>query len=134
MGYELGRTSQIVSEDWRLKKVAIALRQEATPAEEAVWAQLRGKRLQGLKFRRQHVLHGYIVDFYCHEKRLCIELDGAPHLEPEQMTKDAARDSRLEFKGYTVLRIMNELVLKDIARFRETILEAATKPHRVPPL
>ena len=134
MGYGLGRTSQIVSEDWRLKKVAIGLRQEATPAEELVWGMLRAKRLNGLKFRRQHVLHGSIVDFYCHEKRLVIELDGAPHLEAGQKAKDPQRDSALSFKGFTVLRFMNEDVFHDPYKFKVAILNVPTPPPPVPPL
>ena len=119
------RTSQIASESGRNKAFAACLRREETPAEKKIWAVLRGRNLQGLRFRRQHVLLGFIVDFYCHEKRLIIELDGAPHLDEAQREKDRRRDSRLEFKGYKVLRIMNEEALRDIEAFREKILEAA---------
>jgi very-short-patch-repair endonuclease len=126
--------SQIRSESGYVKQIAAGLRRQATPAEELVWKQLRGKRLRGLRFRRQHVLHGYIVDFYCHEMRLCIELDGAPHLEPVQKTKDAERDFDLKFKGYRVLRMMNEDVIHNIPEFLREILRTATPESPSPPL
>jgi very-short-patch-repair endonuclease len=114
--------------------MAVGLRQEATPAEDFVWGLLRANRLKGLKFRRQHVLHGYIVDFYCHEKRLVIELDGAPHLETEKKAKDSQRDSTLEFKGYKVLRFMNEDVFHDPHAFKAAILKIPFHTPPSPPL
>lgn len=121
-GYE--RTSQIKSEPGILKQMAVALRREATPAERRVWEMLRGRRLLGLKFRRQHVLHGYIVDFYCHERGLCLELDGAPHLKEEQRLKDAARDANLVSRGYRVVRLMNEAMFRDPAHLQALLLQA----------
>ena len=126
--------SQIRSESGFLKQRAVQLRREATLAETLVWDQLKARRLGGLRFRRQHVLHGYIIDFYCHEGRLCIELDGAPHLDPGQKSKDEHRDADLVIRGYTVLRVMNEEALHDLNAFRERVREAAFNPQRVPPL
>jgi very-short-patch-repair endonuclease len=80
--------------------------------------------LQGLRFKRQHVLHGYILDFYCHEKRLCIELDGAPHLEPDQKAKDQLRDETLRSKGCKILRLMNDEARLDLENFRQQVLDA----------
>jgi very-short-patch-repair endonuclease len=134
MDDKTGRASQIAAEEGRYKRAAAAMRHDATWAESMVWGVLRGKRLQGLRFRRQHVLYGYILDFYCHELRLCIELDGAPHLEPEQKAKDELRDSDLRMKGYTVIRMMNDAVLADLEGFRLRILEETAASLTVPPL
>ncbi len=129
------RGAQIGREQKVLKRRAVELRQEATLAEQVVWELVRGKRLNGLKFRRQHVLHGHIIDFYCHELRLCIELAGAPHQEPGQKSKDAEPDRHLEMRGYTILRLENEAALRDLEAFRRSILAAVDSPaSTVPPL
>jgi very-short-patch-repair endonuclease len=90
------------------------MRRGQTLAERALWDALRGRRLGGLKFRRQYALGGYILDFCCTEQRLVIELDGAGHDEPEQAAYDAQRSQDLTDYGYTVLRFRNEVVLGDI--------------------
>jgi very-short-patch-repair endonuclease len=126
--------AQIRSEAGRLKRAARRLRQEATPAEIMVWGLLRGRRLHGLRFRRQHVLHGYIVDFYCHERRLCIELDGAHHLDADKRLSDQERDADLKSRGYITLRIMNNAALKDLSQFRDLILAHIRPSPANPPL
>jgi very-short-patch-repair endonuclease len=80
----------------------------------------------GLKFRRQHVLQGFIVDFYCAELQLVVELDGSPHQEGSQAEYDAARSAWLENAGYRVIRIRNKDVNE--ARLEELIGDV------VPPL
>ena len=96
------------------------LRRDSTPAERYAWTLLRNRRMLGLKFRRQHVLEGFIVDFYCPAQRLVLELDGAPHDLPAQAAYDRARRAWLEQLGYRVVRIRNaELspaTLEDIVR------------------
>ena len=124
MNKDLQRTSKIGSESPALLGMARSLRREATPTEARVWELLRGKRLNGLKFRRQQVLEGYIVDFFCFEKRLCIELDGAPHEKDDKKAKDQERDGVLRMKGYRVLRMMNDEVNADIQGSRMAILGA----------
>ena len=119
---------QIGRELGYLKQLAGELRREATPAEAVVWGLLRGRKLNGFRFRRQHVLHGYILDFYCHEMRLCIELDGAPHLDPGQAAKDEQRDADLRVRGYKVLRAWNVDVLSDLPAFRDRVLALASVP------
>ena len=84
------------------------LRQQQTPAEEILWLCLRGRRLCGAKFRRQHNIGRFIVDFYCHEARLAIEVDGGVH--DTQKERDAERDAWLAASGLTVLRFENEAV------------------------
>ncbi|MEH6408568.1 MAG: endonuclease domain-containing protein, partial [Leeuwenhoekiella sp.] len=73
-------------------KLARLLRQEQTEAEKELWELLRNRKFENLKFRRQHPLKDYIVDFFCKELNLIIELDGGYHNEPQQKEKDESRD------------------------------------------
>jgi very-short-patch-repair endonuclease len=102
------------------RKLALAreLRRNPTPTERHAWSLLRNQGILGLKFRRQHVLHGFIVDFYCSELRLVLELDGDHHREPSLASYDAARSAWLEGAGYRVIRIQNRELT------RERIVEA----------
>jgi very-short-patch-repair endonuclease len=88
------------------------MRREDTRAEQKAWNQLKDRRTLGLKFRRQVAIDRYIVDFYCHEIRVIIEIDGGVHHRPGQAEWDTERMARLEELGYRVLRIANEDVLK----------------------
>ena len=97
------------------------MRHQDSLAEKLAWVLLRDRRMFGLKFRRQVPIDHYIIDFYCHELRLIIELDGTVHNEPEQIRKDAKRNLRLEQLGYKILRIANGIVMKDPEAFAERI-------------
>ena len=93
------------------------LRRDATPAERHAWPLLRNRRLPGLKFGRQHVLRGFIVDFSCAELRLVLELDGGGHRDAAQSAHDAARTEWLRAHGYRVVRIRNnELTLDHLGK------------------
>lgn len=83
------------------------LRREATPAEAQLWPLLRGRALDGCKFRRQVLLCGWVVDFACLSHKLVVELDGAVHDDPEQAASDMQRDAWLHENGWTVLRFRN---------------------------
>ena len=98
------------------KKLALArqLRREPTPAERHAWSVLRNRRLLGLKFRRQHVLHGFIVDFYCPALKLVLELDGNPHDGATQASYDDARTAWLKSAGYRLIRIRNRDLTREI--------------------
>lgn len=96
---------------------ARALRRNATEAEVALWQRLRGRRLIGLKFRRQAPIERFIVDFYCPEKRLIVEVDGGQHTAES----DRARTERLEALGYKVIRFWNNDVLGNTLAVLETI-------------
>lgn len=87
------------------------MRRTATDAEHLMWQILRAKRFMNLKFRRQHVIEPYIVDFYCHEIGLVIELDGSQHGTDDAMEYDAERTKFLEALGLTVVRYWNSDVL-----------------------
>ena len=81
-------------------------RQKMTPEENLIWEQLRGNKLNGLHFRRQQVIDGYIVDFYCHSARLVLEIDGPIH--DSQKKEDKEREQALTDNGLKILRIKNE--------------------------
>ena len=93
-----------------LKEKAESMRKNPTEAESALWEMLRGKNLDA-KFRRQHIIGDYIVDFVCLDKQLVVELDGGYHNDPEQKELDRQRTNFLQSKGFSVLRFTNEEVL-----------------------
>jgi very-short-patch-repair endonuclease len=82
-------------------------RHPLTPAEAKIWSKVRNRGL-GFKIRRQHPIWRFIVDFYCAEAKLVIEIDGDSHAEPDQKEYDDARTKWLEERGYKVMRITNE--------------------------
>jgi uroporphyrinogen-III synthase len=104
-------------------QIARHLRQQQTAAEERLWGLLRKRQFENLKFRRQQPLKDYIVDFYCYELKLVIELDGGYHDAPEQKYKDEQRDIHLKVLGYKVLRFKNEMVFDNISFLYQSIKE-----------
>ena len=97
------------------------LRNSSTPAEAVLWKCLQHRRLLGQKFRRQISIDKYIVDFYCPEKKLVIELDGDGHFTPNGFDYDDARTTFLEKQGLTVIRFENEEVKDNLDGVLETI-------------
>jgi len=95
------------------------LRNNATPAEAALWQLLKNSQLDGYKFRRQASIENYIVDFFCPAAKLVIELDGQVHHNPAIAENDMHRDERLKDLGYTVLRFEN----KDVFNLTEWVLD-----------
>ncbi len=95
-------------------KKARKLRQRLTPAEKILWDRLRNRKFKGLKFRRQHPIDRYIVDFICIEKKLVIEVDGEIHKRAEQKKYDCERTADLEGHGLKVIRFTNEEILSDV--------------------
>ncbi len=93
-----------------LKENAKEMRKNPTEAESAFWSLVSGNNL-GVKFRRQHVIGNYIVDFVCLEKKLIVELDGGYHDDPEQQIADNIRSKELKEYGFTILRLRNEEVI-----------------------
>ena len=89
------------------------LRRSETPAEKLLWQCLRNRQLKGRKFRRQHAFDKYVLDFYCHECRLAVELDGSIHDEIMNKQYDEMRTSELKRSGINVLRFRNEEVIKN---------------------
>ena len=103
-----------------LKDNAATNRKNMTPAEMALWQQIRGKQL-GVKFLRQYIIGDYIVDFFCPSKQLVIEVDGKYHYAEDNKEFDNIRDNYLTQQGYKVLRFVNEQVLCDTERTIEII-------------
>lgn len=95
-----------------LKTKRKELRKNLTPAEARLWLNLKSSQL-GQKFRRQHSIGYYIVDFYCPAKKLAIELDGSPHDTEQGYTKDQNRTKALENLGIKIIRFQNQDVMKN---------------------
>jgi very-short-patch-repair endonuclease len=94
------------------RQLARRLRRQATASEKLAWELLRGRRLLGLKFRRQQVIRGYVVDFYCAELRVALEIDGACHGDPGQAEYDLNRTVELWEMGVITLRMWAEDVIR----------------------
>ena len=106
------------------------LRQNPTPAETALWKTLRNKQLGGFKFRRQHIIGIFIVDFVCLKSKLIIEVDGRIH--DFQKEYDEARTNYLNTEGFRVIRFPNEEVLYGIDAVKNEIIKAL-EPPLIPP-
>ena len=101
--------------------MAKELRQNMTPTERILWQLLRTNKLAGWHFRRQQIIDGFIVDFYCHAASLIVEVDGGIH--ETQKEQDAERDAHLVSRGFHVLRVTNYEVNHDIEGVLKKILE-----------
>ena len=112
------------------------LRRDMAAAEIIRWRDLRGGRLDGLKFRRQVPIARFVVDFLCVEHRLIVELDGPGHDSIEQKSHDSARDAELRRRGYHILRFANELVIPDgdfvLGEIRRTVLAIVSSQSQGP--
>ncbi len=117
--------SQRLTGEGFAKLQAKHLRLNMTDAETKLWQQLRAKRFENYKFRRQVPIGRYIVDFVCYAKRLIVEVDGSQH---EGSEHDVARDKWLEGEGFRVLRLWNNGVLQNMDGALLTILDALTQP------
>ena len=104
----------------RLRALARAMRGRQSDAETAVWRLVRNRNL-GFKFRRQHPLGRFVLDFYCPELRLAIEVDGRQHFEEEGQAQDAARTEVLRQQGIRVVRFTNHEVLQEFEAVAEAI-------------
>ena len=106
------------------------LRQDQTDMEHKLWFYLRGRRFQGIKFRRQYPIGRYIVNFICVEKKLIIELDGGQHALASE--KDRVRDKWLELYGYKVIRFWNHEIRDNMQGVLERLYAVAGNPHPSP--
>lgn len=96
------------------------LRQNTTEAEQILWNYLCKSQL-GVRFKQQHPIANFIADFYCHQYKLVVELDGSIHNLQEQKESDAIRDEEMKALGITVLRFTNKQVMSDIENVLRTI-------------
>src|SRR5271157_868586 len=101
--------------------MAYSLRKRMTEAEKVLWNKLKNRKLDGLKFRRQHPIHYYVADFYCHEKKLIIEVDGDIHKNQPIREHDENRSAEFERLGIKVIRFINEMVLNSLEDVIESI-------------
>jgi cyclase len=115
--------------DYLMFRNAAALRNTATGAENLLWNFLRGKQL-GVKFRRQHPIGIYIADFYCHEHRLIIEVDGSIHNLPDVASNDIIRQQNLEKDGFKVIRFSSRDVFNHLEQVLENIKLNFGSPFR----
>ena len=104
------------------------LRRDSTNAELLLWKVIRNRQLRGFKFRRQHTICHFIVDFYCHEGKLIIELDGDIHEVSEVKEYDAKREAILKELELKILRFTNEDVFSNLDKVIKTIEECLRPP------
>ncbi len=115
------------------KNLALNLRKSMTDAERVLWYNLRDRRLGGWKFRRQHAVGPFIVDFVCLEKKLVIEVDGGQHAE--MIVQDDNRTEYLSKSGYKIVRFWNNQVLQETEAVLQVILNEVSEeapPHPNP--
>ncbi len=116
---------------------ARTLRKSMSSAERLLWRGLRSRQLDGARFRRQHPIGVYIVDFVCLERRLVVEVDGGQHTEDDHIVSDARRDRWLGSEGYHVMRVSTTDVYTNLAGVLDTIWAAvrdlpSARPARHP--
>ena len=117
---------------WKHVVAARKLKQEETEAEKVLWNALRGKRLNGLKFRRQHPYENTILDFFCVEHQLVVELDGSVHDLPDQSDYDEERTRFLNDHGLRVVQFRNEDILKSLPDVLQKIIEMTSRLGSLP--
>ena len=123
---------KIIPYNHKLKELARQLRNNSTLAEVLLWKHLKGKKMRGFDFHRQRPIDEYIVDFFCAELMLAIEIDGLSHERPEKCQQDRQRQKRLENLGVRFLRFHDLDVKKDIAsvlRAIDNFIERSVKEN-----
>jgi len=104
------------------------LKKVPTEAEALLWRNLRSKKLKGNKFRRQHPIDHFIVDFYCHERKLVIEVDGGIHLKNDNTKYDKARTEKLTSLGLSLILFTNDDVLHNMSSVLKEIERYLVQP------
>jgi very-short-patch-repair endonuclease len=126
----LGKTripAYLYNADAETVEFAKALRKRMTPSEKLLWERLRKKNISGLQFRRQHPIGFYIADFYCHEIRLVIEVDGLIHNKQQQKEHDDNRSAEMDRLGIKVIRLSNDEVKNHIGYVMKRIHDEISK-------
>lgn len=115
----------ITNQTVKNKKVELSrqLRKNMTKAETVFWNAVKNKKLFGLKFRRQQIIDGFVVDFYCNSLRLCVEIDGEIHDQEEQKEYDVERDKKIKSHDLKLLRLTNDEVINDFEKVIQKIKE-----------
>ena len=99
------------------------LRNNATNAEEILWQRLKGKQIEGHKFRRQVSITEYVVDFYCAKLKLAVEVDGVTHSSKDEIEYDNDRQARIEALGIVFLRFRNEEIFNNLEKVVSEIVD-----------
>ena len=107
------------------RKLAKQLRRELTLPEGLLWRAIKGRRLDGLHFRKQHPIGPFVLDFYCDAQKLCVEVDGQAHGAGERAQRDEFRDQWLAERGVRTLRLRASLILEDLDAAVATIRAAS---------
>jgi very-short-patch-repair endonuclease len=126
----LGKTIKFASyydANENLCDFAKVLRKKMTKSEKILWQVLRRKNIRGVKFRRQHPIEYYVADFYCHEARLVVEVDGPIHKRKDRIEHDLNRTAELDRLGIKVIRFTNEQVKTQLNNVMKTIREEIIK-------
>ena len=110
-------------------KKARMLRFSMTPAERHLWARLRKNQLNGFRFRPQHPISEFVVDFYCHKAKLVVEVDESYHENPKQKEYDENRDHILKEFGLIILRFTDKQVLEETESVIQTIINCLPAPE-----
>ncbi len=113
---------------WIIEAVSLDMRNKPTETEKILWEQLSGKKLEGYKFRRQHIIGDYIADFVCLRERIIIEVDGLIHQLPENIASDLERTQWLNSQGFQILRFTNNQVLFELEKVLTMIIGALEAP------
>jgi cyclase len=108
-------------------KHAKRLRSDMTQAETILWGSLRRRQINNLRFKRQHPIANFIADFYCHQTKLIIEVDGEIHNSPENILSDEQRTDELESLGVKVMRFTNSQVINETQEVVKAITLATKK-------
>jgi len=116
----------------QLKQTRRRLRNDRSPAEHILWRYLKGRRLLGYKFRRQHSIGRYIVDFYCPELRLAIEVDGDSHFSELAMTNDRRREMIMRQLCVWTIRVRNDEIRKDVLGVIDILKQKIIQHHPNP--
>ena len=123
---------KFIHNDPTFKETRRNLRNNQTDVEKLLWSHLRNKQFYGLKFYRQYSIGKYILDFYCSELRLAIELDGGQHGEEDNKKHDNIRAEYLRAQGIKVIRFWNNDVVENIEGVLYEIKERGNSPTRAP--
>ena len=125
--------NRVLQGDAKNRGVRRRLRSKLTPAENRLWWRLRARQFHALKFRRQHGIGPYIVDFYCSEKAVVLEVDGDVHRVADRMVHDQEREKALRSLGLRIIRYTNDDIMNNLAGvladLSQQLLLDSTSPH-----
>ncbi len=110
----MSKKRKIIPYNPKLKELARQLRNNSTKAEVILWLKIKGKQMRGYNFHRQKPIDNYILDFFCHELMLGIEVDGYSHQLTDVYYKDQKKEQKINALGITILRFTDDQVLKDM--------------------